>query len=222
MENEISLSMAMKDTISSEHLSLVGDIGEVVLDTTLNDGILKDIPVISTIVGTGKLVANVRDYLFVNKLISFLYPIKDTSASDRIKAIEQWENDSKYKVRVGETLLGMIDRCDSRLKADWLSRLFYELVLKRQMSDLFMRAEKILSAISVMDMQYFLSFREDQYSQIDFDLSESFLGTGLYKSTVPVWKNANDEGSGYVCEISEVGIWMYHILNGLEMVKGIA
>lgn len=222
MDSEKSVSLAMRQTISSEHLNVVGDIGEVVLDTTLNDGLLKDIPVISTIVGAGKLVANIKDYLFVNKLISFLYPIKDTNAEDRIKAIEQWEKDSKYKVRVGETLLGMIDRCDSRIKAGWLSLLFYEFVLKRQMSDLFMRAEKILSAISVMDMQYFLRFRADQYSQIDLDISEPFLGTGLYKSAVPVWQSAASKGSGYVCEISEVGIWMYHILNGLDMDKGIA
>lgn len=217
MNDEKSVSLAMRETISSEHLNVLEDIGEVVFDSTLNEGLLKEIPVISTIVGAGKLVANIKDYLFVNKLISFLYPIKDTSAEDRIKAIEQWETDSKYKVRVGETLLGMIDRCDSKIKAEWLSRLFYELVLKRQWSNLFMRAEKILSSISVMDMQYFLDLKQDQYSQIDANMSEPFLGTGLYQNAALVWKDINDDGSGYVCEISEVGIWMYHILNGIEM-----
>lgn len=212
-----SLSKAMRETISSEHLSAVGDIGEVFLDTALNDGLLKDIPIISTIVGAGKIVSNVKDYLFVNKLISFLYPIKDTKTEERIKAVEKWEKDSKFRVHIGEALIGMIDRCDSRIKAEWLSRLFYELVLKRQWPDLFMRAEKILSAISVMDMQYFLSFPEDQYSQIDADSSEPFLGTGLYKNAELVWENEEKHRSGYVCEISEVGIWMYHILNGIEM-----
>lgn len=91
MNDEKSVSLAMRETISSEHLNVLEDIGEVVFDTTLNEGLLKEIPVISTIVGAGKLVANIKDYLFVNKLISFLYPIKDTRAEDRIKAIEQWE-----------------------------------------------------------------------------------------------------------------------------------
>lgn len=217
MEENKSVAKAMEETISSEHLIVVEDIGEVLIDTTLNDGLLKDIPVISTLVGVRKLITNIKDYLFVNKLISFLYPIKDTSANERIEAIKKWEKDSKYRINVGESLLGMIDRCDSRIKAEWLSRLFYELVLKRKLSDLFMRAEKILSSISVMDMQSFLNFKQDKYSQIDAELSEPFLGTGLYKNAVLVWMEANDKGSGHVCEISEVGIWIYHILNGIEM-----
>lgn len=217
MEENKSVAKAMEETISSEHLIAVEDIGEVLIDTTLNDGLLKDIPVISSIVGARKLITNIRDYLFVNKLISFLFPIKDTNAKERIEAIKKWEKDSKYRINVGESLLGMIDRCDNRIKAEWLSRLFYELVLKRQWSDLFMRAEKILSSISVMDMQYFLNFKQDQYSQIDADLSEPFLGTGLYKNAALVWKEANDERSGYLCEVSEVGNWIYHILKGIEM-----
>lgn len=50
----------------------------------------------------------------------------------------------------------MIERCDDTAKSKWLSMLFKELVLGQNNFCLFMRAEKVLSSLSVMDMQTFL------------------------------------------------------------------
>ena len=40
MDSEKSVALAMRETISSEHLNVLEDIGEVVFDTTLNEGLL--------------------------------------------------------------------------------------------------------------------------------------------------------------------------------------
>lgn len=208
----------MARTIEYGNLEVVGDIGEVMLDSVLDDGILKDIPIIGTIVGVGKCVKNLSDIFFVNKLRAFLFTIKDVDPRKRFEAMEKWENDENYRGKVGEALLGMIGRCDDSVKSTWLSKLFYELVLKRNSHRLFMRAEKALSSLSVMDIQAFLNIPKDHYTYIREAECEPFLGSGLYHS--PEIGEIED-GSLILdkkyCKPTEIGYWIYNILNDIEV-----
>ena len=113
MENQkgiLSLADSMELTMDKSNLSIVGDIGEVMIDAVLDDGIFKDIPVIGAIVGAGKCIKNVSDVLFTKKLIAFLFELRDTDIHEREKAISKWESDAKYRFRVGEILLNMIKK----------------------------------------------------------------------------------------------------------------
>lgn len=218
MDQNNSLAASMQQTIEYGNLEFVGDIGEIMIDAVLNDGVLKEIPIIGTIVGVGKCIKNVYDIRFAKKLIAFLIPIKDVSTEKRVEAIKRWEEDENYRGQVGDTLLGMIERCDDAVKATWLSKLFYELVLKRNHPRLFMRAEKTLSSLSIMDIQAFLNMKKDDYRHIKQKDCEPFIGSGLYQS--PKLSGIVNEtlDFGYThCEPTEIGIWIYHILNDIPM-----
>ena len=69
------------------NLSVLGDLGEVVIDAVMDDGVLRDVPILSTVVGIGKCIRNVSDVLFAKKLIVFLYGLKDADAQQREEAI---------------------------------------------------------------------------------------------------------------------------------------
>ena len=200
-------------------LEFVGDLGEITLDAVFKDGVLKEIPIIGTIVGVGKCIKNVYDIGFTKKLIAFLIPIKDVPIEKRVRAIKKWEEDEHYRGKVGDTLLGMIERCDDAVKATWLSKLFYELVLKRNYPRLFMRAEKTLSSLSIMDMQAFLNMPKEHCYHIKLEDCEPFIGSGLYQN--PKLSGRVDEGAlnldDYYCEPTEIGTWIYHVLNDIEM-----
>ena len=216
MEDTRSLSASMQQTIEYGNFEFVGTIGELAIDAIVDDGLIKDIPLIGTIVGVGKCIKNAYDYFFAKKLIAFIFPIKDVPQEERLKAIKRWESDENYRGNVGETLIGMIARCDDSVKAIWLSKLFYELVLKRDCSRLFMRAEKILSSLSVMDLQAFLSLPKDKFNSIREGEVEPFIGSGLYLN--PKSPTVVDGRVFYVddlCEVSEVGIWIYSVLNDI-------
>ena len=218
MDENKSLSESMQETIEYGNLEFLDDIGEIMIDATLNDGLLQDVPVIRTIVGVGRCIRNVYDALFAKKLISFLIPIKDVSPKIRAKAIRKWQEDDDYRGKVGETLLGMIQRCDDAVKAKWLSKLFYELVLKRGWSRLFMRAEKTLSSLSVMDVQAFLNMKESHIYHIKESESEPFIGSGLYQN--PQIESSREEKidlSDKYCEPTEIGILIYNVLNNIPM-----
>lgn len=197
------------------NLSVLGDIGEVAIDAIIEEGVLRDIPIIGSIVGTGKCIKNVSDVLFTKKLIAFLFELRDTDAHEREEAIERWENDARYRIRVGETLLNMINRCDNTQKAKWLSKLFYHLVLKKGYSDVFMRSEKILSSLSVMDVYSFLALPKDKYMTLTIEETEWYSNSGLYMME----DHGEINGIEFIqipqtkmC-VTEVGMYIYNILN---------
>ena len=104
MEDEKSLATSMQQTIEYGNLEFVGDLGELMIDATLNDGVLKEVPILGTIVGVGKCIKNVYDIRFAKKLVVFLIPIKDVDPKKRAEAIKKWEQDKNYRGKVGDTL----------------------------------------------------------------------------------------------------------------------
>ena len=195
----------------------VGDIGEVIIDAAMDDGIFKDIPVIGAIVGAGKCIKNVSDVLFTKKLIAFLFELRDTNVHEREEAIEKWESDAKYRIRVGEILLNMINRCDDTQKAKWLSKLFYELVLKRNETELFMRAEKVLSSLSVTDIINFLALPQSSFTVLSLEEGEPYANSGLYRMEPGGLDMIEDGTMGMTkskMHITIVGEWIYSTLNG--------
>lgn len=213
--NISSLSESMELTMDKGNLSVLGELGEVAIDAVMDDGVLRDVPILSTVVGLRKCFRNVSDVLFAKKLVAFLYGLKEADSQQREKAIAKWECDSKYRIRVGETLLNMINRCDDTQKAKWLSQLFCELVLKRGRGDMFMRAEKVLSSLSVMDVYTFLEQPKDKYKELSLEDGELYANCGLYRM-VNVEPVLDDEGYMSMPEVrmhvTEVGMWIYEIL----------
>jgi hypothetical protein len=220
MENEkgiLSLAESMELTMDKSNLSVVGDIGEVIIDAAMDDGIFKDIPVIGAIVGAGKCIKNVSDVLFTKKLIAFLFELRDTDVHEREKAIAKWESDEKYRIRVGEVLLNMINRCDDTQKAKWLSQLFHELVLKRNETELFMRAEKVLSSLSVTDILNFLALPQSSFTVLSLEEGEPYANSGLYRMEPGGLELIEDGGlklTETIMCISIAGKWIYMTLNG--------
>lgn len=211
----VELGESMEQTIEMSNLSVVSDVGEVVLDSVMQDGLLKDIPILGVIAGSCKCIKNVSDIFFTKKLIVFLQGICDADIKERQEAIEKWETDSNYRIRIGESLIGMIHRCDDSLKAKWLSQLFYSLVLKRGMSAMFMRTEKVLSALSVMDVLSFLSL--SCYEELKVAEAEPYANSGLYR-LVPGDTEVENETivlNESKMAISEAGNWIYKVLNNI-------
>lgn len=213
MNEQQSLFSSMQQTIEHANLEFIGEIGEICIDATLDEGLIKSIPIISSIVGIGKCFQNIHDICFAKKLIAFLLPIKDITSEQRMKAIQKWEQDKNYRDRVGETLIGMIERCDDSIKATWLSQLFYEFVLRREEAQFFMRAEKNLSSLSVMDVQAFLNMKLDLKTRIKEDNCIPYLWSGLFKNPRESIVGHSLNLTNRTCEPTEIGLYIYNILN---------
>ena len=63
-----SLEKTLKD---SDLQNVSTGLAEVVLDSLIDDGIAKDIPIIGSVVGLGNVMLGIKERLFLKKIVTF-------------------------------------------------------------------------------------------------------------------------------------------------------
>lgn len=102
------------------------DAAELGIDALLEDGPIKDIPIIGTIARVIGAGANVRDMLFARKLLRFLKGLDQVSERERRKFREKAEGNPEFRQRLGEHLVLLLERLDDMMKPDLVARVFRE------------------------------------------------------------------------------------------------
>lgn len=108
----------MKDEI----MSLMADFGEVTLDSFLQDGIVKDLPIVGSFFSVIKISGDIRDRIFVEKLKSFIDNIDKNQ-----KWREKFSNDEECN-KISKQLLYIVDSCDDDDKLKLIGMAFNYLV----------------------------------------------------------------------------------------------
>lgn len=191
----ISLIESIK---SSELGNLMQDFGEVALDRVVKDGILRDIPVIGSIVGVAKAAISMRDTLLVKKLLYFLRELSDTTEEERKNFLQEFEEDLKEQRRVGENLILLLDRLDDLDKPVLVAKLLKAFIRgKISRYDEFVYYSSIVDRMPMMDLSALLS----HFSTGDVDeewLAQRFyyLGLSFMKVKVPAGPQLNKFETG--------------------------
>ena len=121
---ENNLSNSLLKTIASSELESVGSgVGEIAIDSLLNDGVLKELPIIGTLTRIWKAGVTIRDELFVRKLLTFLNGLSDIPNEDRAEMIASLDDDETSE-KAGEKILTLLDRLDSSAKATIMGEAF--------------------------------------------------------------------------------------------------
>lgn len=115
------------------------DLLEVALDDVLDEGIIKDIPIVRTIVGIYKATASIRDRALVKKLVNFLSSLSTVSQEVRQQFRARMNVDEKFKCKVGEKLLLIIERLDDMGKPSLIALAFQAYMEDRIGFDMFQR-----------------------------------------------------------------------------------
>ncbi len=119
------LSDQIVDSVYSPELADVSfEIAELGLDELLDEGVLKDLPVIGIIVKCFKGAMDIRDRLFIIKVAKFLFKIRNAKEKDREKFRKKISIDAKLKRKVGDTLVLLLDRLDDLEKPDLIAKCF--------------------------------------------------------------------------------------------------
>lgn len=80
-----------EDSLFGSSIADVGiEFAELGIDSILSDGVLKEIPIVGTIVGVGKLAHNVHDRNLLRQTLSFINEFNKGSLNpDKIENIEK-------------------------------------------------------------------------------------------------------------------------------------
>jgi len=178
MSNIKKISNSFEHTIKDSDLQNVSiELSEMVLDSVLQDGILKDIPILGTIVGLGKTSLKITDTLFLKKIISFLFEIKTIDAGERKKMIDKIDSSEDFKIKVGEKLLYIIDKCDDHENAKYVSMLFAGFLEGEIVYSQFLRGAKMIQQVYTGDLIHFV---KESREVLNNDEVGDYEGTGFF------------------------------------------
>ena len=121
---EDNLNKSLIASVASDLTPVTVDLREVVFDSLLKDGFLKDIPFGNTIISLIKAGANIRERIFAKKLFKFLFELKSIPQLERIQFAERLEDDEETRNSVGEKVLTILDKLDDTGKASMVGKLF--------------------------------------------------------------------------------------------------
>lgn len=173
---EASFVATLKDA-NLQNLAI--DIGELSLDSLMKDGILRDIPIVGTVISLTRLGANIQDKLFLKKILSFLKALKDVPIEDRSKMICSLDDSKKYRVKVGEKLLYIIDNCSDFENSEKVACVFKYLLDGKITYDEFLKTAKCLENLSMSDFNWFIKERKSRY--YDLGVIGDLISSGLFE-----------------------------------------
>lgn len=178
MDNGIQ--SAFDTTVKSTDLQeLASGIAEASIDTLLDNGFLKELPVVGSMIALGRFGANVRDRLFLKKVLTFLNQLKDIPVEQRKKLIEEIDDSKQYRVKVGEKLLYIIDTCGDYEVSELIGILFKAYLQERISYDDFIKASAVLGRLTISDFKWFTE--NITTSWIDLDKASDLIHTGVFE-----------------------------------------
>ena len=152
-----------QEKLKKESADLIQRYGELTIDSFLDDGILKDIPFLKTLVGAWKSGIAIKDAIFFKKVARFFQEPANIPTKKRQKLLAKLENDPEYATRFTSHLVLILEAVDDLEKPAIIARLFEAYVLEWiDLAD-FRRLCRAVNNIAIDDLLMFLDhFNFDQ------------------------------------------------------------
>ena len=147
-------------------VSIGVDLSEAVVDSILEDGLLKEVPVIGTMVNVARSIRGVRERILLNKIRAFLTVGSSLNEDERRSFAEQMESDRAAASRIHAQLVIYLDRYDSLSKAEILGVLFAALARGEIPPDVFHRLAYRLDNCFADDLSRLEEFCKDPEGQV--------------------------------------------------------
>jgi len=186
METDTQRGSAVVNVLKSDSVVSVGkEFLELGIDTVLESGALKDIPLVNTVVGIFSAAGSFRDQLLVNKLLRFISQISEISQGERIAMVENLNEDDKFSGRAGAAVIEILDRMESEKKPEYAAK-FFAAYARSEIS--FEELRRILVALErvpsfdIEKLEKFSKSTIEESVQMDEFLLLAFVNAGLGKN----------------------------------------
>jgi hypothetical protein len=154
------LEQSIENTLETSDLTEVNiDLAEITLDSFLNDGILKELPVVKTILAIGKFGLKIQELIFLKKVLKFLTQLDSTSTEERSVFISKVEKDEEYNKKVGLALLLILDKLEDLEKPEIIGKLFSASVKGIIDYQMFLRLSNLVQKLFIPDFNSVLNKR---------------------------------------------------------------
>lgn len=125
-KEEKSIEKTVQDGLESATMDLTIDYAELALDSFLDNGIIKEIPIVKSVVGVIRGGMKIREIHFAKKLLTFLKEFHSAKLeeSKRVEFQKKFKSDNKYRNSVVEQIMILNERVLDIEKSKILANLF--------------------------------------------------------------------------------------------------
>jgi len=153
MKKSIEPNRKLEDVIKNSDLkSLTVDYAELAVDSIMDDGLLKDFPIVGSVIRTIKFGNSLNKYYAAKKLYKFLFELNSISEEKRIQKINEINSSKKYQSSVGEMILELLDRIESDGKPEIIGKLFCAVIKEEISFQTYLRLAHIVNKIFYYDL----------------------------------------------------------------------
>ena len=166
-----------KSLAISSLTSVAADWGEVVIDSVLNDGVVKDIPILGSLINLYKSGVNIKEHIFYKKIEGLINNISSITEEELSSFNSQFDTDSDFRVRVAEHLTIIIDRLDDLEKTKYLAKAFSAFIKRKIDFEQFRRIARAIERCMIEDLKEVHNFERanDAFSEITYELAANGL-----------------------------------------------
>lgn len=111
----------LMEPILSSTYEVSKDLLEIGIDSLLEDGTMKEIPIVGTVVGILNLGKNITNAIFMKKLLNFIFNLNSISIEERKMFIDKCIKDDK---NFSEKMFEVIDKIDDIDKCKYFTKIF--------------------------------------------------------------------------------------------------
>ena len=174
--------------VGNDLSELATEYAEIGFDSFLDDGVLKEVPVVSTLVSIYKVGSRISQYYSTKKLYKFLFQLKDVDLKVRLEKIREINNSGKYASSVGGKLLEILDKVDSDNKPEIIGKVFRG-VLKGEIDySIFLRVSHIIKNTFIEDIMWIKQNSDENFvygSRTEEILLTTLTSTSKRKAKIP-------------------------------------
>lgn len=210
-KNDLGASI-LKGACNAETKDLAVELGELGLDAALEEGVLKEIPMLKGIIACHKTWEAIHDQLFLRKVATFLLACPRFTEAEKEKFLEEHLKDTKHVNRLSDSIVLILDRLDDLEKPQMVAKAFAALVRSEIDLGTFRRIAAAIDIGFVKDLEQLIRVPLPTADQMK-SLFPRLVRTGLtwiHGPTVP--------GEGGMArtqyQVSELGLVFIKCMNG--------
>ncbi len=225
MEEKRQIVSSLKESLLEETIDIGNEFLEIPIDQLIDNDMLRDIPIVNTLVGLGKIAMNVRDLYLIKKTVAFIASLNQNKLSKekiaRHKA--KLETDSKKLNKELEFIMVMLDRMNETQKSIIMSNMYLKYLDEKTDFDWedFGILTDILERFSIYDCPTLLEVYdkgfigiEDEFNKLGFSRLNS-LGLIDYFGGM---RMSLQSGENFIARINPLG--QFFVENGLTDLNG--
>lgn len=170
----------------NEHLqNIATDFSEVALDSLIKNDLLREIPILGTLINLAKVSASIPDRIFAMKVKRFATTIDDIPKYQKIQFHALLNAKPDLRRKAGEVIVFALDRADDLKKAAIIGKLFSLFVVNKFDFDTLRRLLMAVDRAFIDDLLNFPNWAMNRGSVLEFD-PKALDGSGLIDTVYPV------------------------------------